>query len=395
MFKRFKLPFALIVLSLSIQNAQANFEEEFDYYLECGFHSPRFYDNILEGRDDATSVKISKLQDQEERRKYWTREERQEFAETWYGLSQGEGDSASSILFLGKSLNTLWQGYLAQELSEKCHKYLQDQDDSTTQTLVAYRGFKTLQVNLTEPGYDLHTKLAAVPQVLTLLEDLKVSCKSVMDLPGHFKYEAVFPEHCIPRAQVCALLMPAYGAALQLDSSDYETARRAILENGLSAIQLYEQGLEGPTTPKQREFYHKQIINLVLGLNERVPQLLDAQVTQRNTNLKQKSAMALARILKEGIESEKSTVDNCENKGPYENCLLTYRAALAYFHAGKTASALKYIRRVSEFPSENTQEGLFIDNVKIRAENLRLQIEEPCKVLSHQYQHSDIFAGVY
>lgn len=390
MFKyKFKvLIFILIIFPLSIYSVEANpltFEDEFDHYLKYGIHSQNFYSNIIEGRDEKTKKRISKLQQQEEKCLWgWTNKEEQKAAQRWLKLSeQGESDIPMHILCLSKVLQRQWNGEVAIALADKCHQLVQEQDDQNIRIKLAYRGFSTLGVKLTEPDYDLHTKLHPLPQVINLLEDLKASTASIQstsELPLPL-YDKLFHEDCIPQAEICALLTIAYGGGMLLGKDDSSAFKLNIFNNNKEAIALYENGLEGSTTPKQRQYYHSQIVNLVHGFS-RAPNLLTQEENEDYLKLKKKNALQLARIYKDERKKSKDTLMRAD---------LAFKTAFAYMNAEKKKKALKYIGIVSDIPQEQSQIGLFIERIKTLAENLRLQIENPDKVFAHQVENINIF----
>lgn len=390
MFKyKFKvLIFILIIFSLSIYSVEANpltFEDEFDHYLKYGIHSQNFYSNLIESRDEKTKKRISKLQQQEENYRWgWSRKEKQKAVQSWLKLSkQSKSDTPTHILYLSKALQRQWNGEVAIALADKCHQLVQEQDDQNIRIKLAYRGFSTLGVKLTEPDYDLHTKLHALPQVINLLEDLKASTEaiqSVSTLPLPL-YDKLFHEDCIPQAEICALLTVAYGGGMLLGKDDSSAFKLNFFDNNKEAIALYENGLEGSTTPKQRQYYHSQIVNLVHGFN-RTPNLLTQEENKHYLKLKKKSALQLARIYKDERKKSKDTI-TCAD--------LAFKTAFAYMNAEKKKKALKYIGIISDIPQEESQIGLCIENIKIRTEHLRLQIEDPNKLLAYEVQNLNIF----
>jgi hypothetical protein len=71
---------------------------------------------------------------------------------TWRGLSeQINSDTPSSILYLSKMLKIQWDGEVAIALANKCHELAQIHNDPKVRIKLAYRGFATLGVKLTEP----------------------------------------------------------------------------------------------------------------------------------------------------------------------------------------------------------------------------------------------------
>lgn len=381
------LIFGLIALPLSIQSAGANpltLEDEFDYYLKYGSHSQNFYSNIMEGRDEKTKKRILKLQQQEQNCHYgWNKKEKQKAVQRWAKLSeQGEGDTSTHILYLSQVLQRQWNGEVAIALADKCHQLAQEQDDKNIRIKLAYRGFSTLGVKLTEPDYDLHNKLHALPQIISLLEDLKASTEaiqSVSTLPLPL-YDKLFHEDCIPRAEICALLAVAYGSGMLLGKDDSSALELNIFDNNKEAIALYQKGLEGSTTPKQRQYYHSQIVNLVHGFS-RTPNLV-VQEDKHYFELKKESARQLARIYKDEHKKSKDILTRAD---------LAFKTALAYMNAEKKEKALKYIGIVSDIPQEESQIGLCIERIKTRAEHLRLQIEDPNKLLAYEVENVNIF----
>jgi len=388
-YKFIVIIFCLIVSTLLLRNVQADpltLQEEFNYFLRYGHPSSNFYSNITEDREESAKETILHLQQQEQGSSWRSEKDKQKAAQSWRSLSeQHESDIPSRILYLRKSLEMQWDGDVAIALANWCHHLVPKQSDTKTQIRLAYRGFATLGVNLKEPTYDYHKKLRTAPQVINLLEDLKastLSMKSVADLDLPLS-DAIFHKDCIPQAEVCSLLTVAYGADILAGLPDTSEAQRNIYNNGKTAISLYQKGLQDQTTPEQREYYHKQIVNLVLGLT-RTPGLLSSK-DDSDVKLMQKSSHALARIFKDAHE---------ESENPLTRAELAFKTAVAYFHAGKKESALKYITIVSAIPQEDSQRGRYINGIKIRAENLRLQIEDPSAVLAHQVDNGDVFLGL-
>lgn len=390
----FKHKFMTMVFSLSalgsLQNVQAmdpsNLAEEVEHYLKNGSRSQNFYPNIIKDRDDKTKETILSLQKQEEDGKYyWPEKEKQVASKEWLNLSeQNENDDLSTILYLSKALDIQWNGEVAIGLAKKCHQVAQFQQSPEDKFIVAYRGFVNLRVNLTEPDYDYHKKLRPAPQVISLLEDLKTATRSIQSLSNFsfFISPKIFPENCIPQAQVCTLLTVAYGADILLGLKDTSLAERNIFKNGKKAIKLCQKGLEGPTTLDQRKFYYTQIVNLVLGFS-RTPRLVGPEVDPY-VKLAKKSSLELARMSKDAHK---------ESQG-LQACCLAYDTALNYAYAGKRGKALKYIEIVSNVPPEETSErGIYIKKQKILAENLRLRLEGKPEWFSHQVQNWNVFGG--
>ena len=367
----------------SAQAAPSTWEDEFDYFLKYGSHSKNFYANFMENRDEETKETILNLQNQEKKNRLCTEEEKQEAVKTWRGLSeQINSDTPFSILYLSKMLKIQWDGEVAIALANKCHELAQIYNDPKVRIKLAYRGFATLGVKLTEPDFDYHKKLRAGPSVIRLLEDLKKSTesiKSVSDLPLPLS-DVIFHKDCIPQAQVCSLLTVAYGAYILEGLSDTNVARYHIYNNGKDAITLYQEGLQGLTTPDQREYYHKQIVNLVIGLT-RTPELLSTDDDQYLKVMK-KSSLALARTFKDAHKESEDLLVSTE---------LTYKMGSAYYLAGKKESALKCIGIVRAVSPEESERGQYISSLKTRAENLRLQIEDPSKALTHQAHNWTLF----
>lgn len=380
--------FCLSVLGFSPQNAHAmdpsTLSEELTYYLKRERPSENFYSNITEGRDEKTKETILKLQEEERRSTYWSNQEKQEASKAWFDLSEeNERDEYSSMLYLSKVLEIKWNGEVAIKLADKCHQLAQFKYNPEDKFILAYRGFANLRVNLTEPDYDYHLKLRAAPQVINLLEDLKtatISIKSLKDL-SFWISPKIFPEHCLPQAQVCSLLMVAYSADILLGLDNVSSAQSNIFNNGKEALELYKTGLQGQTTPDQRQYYHKQIVSLVCGINERTPDLF-RNIDKPSMKLMKSSALELARTYKDAYK---------ESQG-LEACHLAYKTALSYAYAGKNDKALKYIEIVSAFPAEESERGIYADRIKILAENQRLQIQGSVEeVFCHQLKNLELF----
>lgn len=382
------LVFGLIALPLSLQSAGANpltFEDEFDDYLKYGVHSQNFHSNLMERQDEKTKETISKLKAKEEKCFLygWSPKRTTKIIKRWLELSeQNESDTPTRILYLSKVLERQWAGEVAIALADKCHQLVQEQDGQNIKIKLAYRGFATLDVKLKEPDYDLHKKLHALPQVIHLLEDLKASTSSIqsvseLSLP---LYDKVFHEDCIPQAEICSLLTVAYASELLLDKDDRSTSELNIFNNNKEAIALYQKGLKGPTTPKQRLYYHSQIVNLVHGFS-RTPNLLTSE-NEHYSKLIKKSARELARIYKDKREKSESILIRAD---------LTLKMALAYKNSGKKDKALKYIGVISDIPQEESELGLYIGQIKTRAEHLRLQIEDPNELLAYELQNLNTF----
>ena len=125
------------------------------------------------------------------------------------------------ILFLSKALAIQWDGEIAIKLADKCHDLARFDNnpyyifmlDAEYRFMLAYQGLETLRVTLTEPDYDYHKKLRAAPQVINLLEDLKIATGALANLSFYispqlfpqdwrpqelYRFRKIFPEDCIP-----------------------------------------------------------------------------------------------------------------------------------------------------------------------------------------------------
>lgn len=394
----FKHKFMAIVFSLSVlgslQNVRAvdpsNLAEEVEHYLKWGLHSKNFYPNIIEGQDEETKKTKETLLELKKKEpysypynyNYYLPEKKQRIVQAWLDLANNESDDPTAILYLSKSLSVEWNSTVALQVADKCHSLASSKKHNPKEMfMLAYRGFENLRVNLAEPDYDYHKKLAAAPQVIALLEDLKIateSLKSVKKLPC-FVSPKLFNENCIPQAQVCTLLTVAYAADILLGLEDTNSAQLNIFENGKKALQLYQKGLEGPSTLDQRKYYYTQIVNLVLGFS-RTPRLVGPEVDPY-VKLAKKSALELARISKDAHK---------ESQG-LQACCLAYDTALNYAYAGKRGKALKYIEIVSKSPVNDSLHEHYND-IRVHAENLRLQLEgSSSEAFWHQLQNSKVF----
>ncbi|MBA4117491.1 MAG: hypothetical protein C0514_01150 [Candidatus Puniceispirillum sp.] len=357
-------------------------DDELRHYTVHGFASGHFFDRLQEGKDEVTKATLMELAQLKARAPQWGKE-KEKLRTTYLGLAaQEDSDLSSRILYLCEALKIVWTCNEALRLADLCHKHVQELQDPREKVSVAHYGLFRLNVELSEPGYDLHQKLVAVPHLISLLEDLKEATKSMqsscdMALPpfGNF-----FHEDCIPQAQVCALLAVAYGGKILAGEDAEGSVSHSIYNNRLEAIDLYKQGLEGTTTPAQRKYYHAQIVNLVQGLG-RMPALFAADRDEYRA-LQQKNALALARIYKD--EGNKAQADVLR-------AYLAYKAALAYTYAEKKEQALKFVESVLATPRVASENGLFVDGLKVRAEHLKLELTAPEKILAFECDHLNVF----
>lgn len=394
--------FSFMILNFLAMTAMAStdpLQEEFEYFLGCGRPSENFFVNITAHTDKTTKSTILSLQKEERELNLspsgipihqFQVKGLKKIRSAWLDLShQAQSTLEFSLLCLHKVLNLQWDGETAIELADKCHAFIEQ--EITSQTLrksrIAYRGLVTLGVKLKEPDFDLHRKLRPLDQLIMLLEDLKDSAKdyksgSELNMPEYFD------ENCIPQAETCCLLMVAYGGYIILDPLKYsQNVQPLQFSNGTHAISLYVQGLQGSTTPAQRQYYHTQIVNLVWNLKQRVPYLLSKEVLDYYNKLAQKNSLESARIIKD----EMTEINKSEK--PLQWCSLAYKAALAYFYAGKPEKALSYAQNVMNFQLDETpsQAGIYLQRLKVRIENLVLQFQDPSKVFEHQVKNWDVF----
>lgn len=357
-------------------------DDELRYYTAYGFASEHFFDRLQEGKDEATKATLMELAQQKARAPQWGKE-KAKLRTTYLGLAaQEDSDLSSRILYLCEALKTVWTCNEALALADLCHKRTQQVQDPREKVSVAHYGLFRLNVELSEPGYDLHQKLVAVPHLISLLEDLKEATKSMkstsdMALPP---FGTFFHEDCIPQAQVCAQLAVAYGGKILAGEDAEGSVSHSIYNNRLEAIDLYKQGLDGTTTPAQRKYYHAQIVNLVQGL-ERMPALFAADRDEYHA-LQKENALALARIYK--VEGNKA-------QGDVLRAYLAYKAALAYTYAGNDAQALKYAASVLATPRVASENGLFVDRLKVRAQEIKVLVSAPEKLFAFQCDHLSVF----
>jgi hypothetical protein len=282
-----------------------------------------------------------------------------------------------------------WHGETAIELANKCHHYIQENYDLDAgfATQLAYRGFSSLQIHFDEPDYDYHKKLRAASQAINLLNDLKSSTKGVktvselpiIDFPIRY-----FSEDDIPQARVCRLLTVAYGS-YALEDLDTLYASRNIYENGVTAMNLYLDGLKDSTTPRQRKHYHQQISSLGNDLPVRLTykRLLKTQFLDTYGQAVKKSTLDIARIYKD----ELAEINRDEKPSTW--CDLTYKIAFHYYRAGKTEKALKVAQNVLDVTLDekwnNTELFIFVEKKKKKAADFIGSVNREMRLEQSEY----------
>lgn len=373
MFKRWFFFFTLLVLSF--QNVKAmdpiSLDNELGYYLKHGHTSPAFFDNV-----GATQIKQQADSDIEKNKQAAATHLRQ--------LSRQNEWSDTSLLLRAKALELSWSSIDSATFGDMCHRLRHLKSDKKTRALLAYRGFESLRVFLREPKFNYHISHGLAPEVIFLLEDLRESVtgfRRVSDFLASPSRDILSP-HCLPEAEVCFLLMIAHSAPILAGEEIPTNLDETRARYGHRALTLYQEGLQGSTTPEERDYFHTQILNLVSYFKRTLP-IYAEQDSVQHASLARKSGAALARIYKDKLE----TVNSVGAKAFY-----AYKIACAYYLGGHTKKALKFIQYVlnSEYFKRDEQMVL-LDSLKIKAGHLETRIKNPGNVLEYEMQFFDNF----
>ncbi|OJX12899.1 MAG: hypothetical protein BGO77_08250 [Caedibacter sp. 37-49] len=393
MGKSFSKFFFLItfILNSGVQSAQATglSSDEFQEFLRSGKAPENFIARISENMDKETKAFISGLEEKEKIHSFSYFEVQKgltdELAQGWIKLgNETKTKPRAHLVCLHKLLTLQWDEKTAIEFAERCHHMVDQEDRLETKMQLSYRGLEMLRVRLNEPNYDLHKRLASVSQVIALLEDLKsltLSYKTVSELP-FIPSQDLFHADSLPQAEIHALLVIAYGGVVIGEIGDREEAFRSILINGDEAISLYSKGLSGSTTPSQRVYFNRQIVNIASTLPGRVMGRLNGARHDYDKVCK-KSALRLARI----HEEEKEELEQAYHLHKW--CTLTYDIGLSYYYAGKKEEVLKCVKEIEDFSSASIDQ-VFLSRLKIKAKGLQLRVNEPNNVLEYQLNNLSI-----